>query len=208
MALSRRGQEDVPRKPVDGKARYPKVRLAPSPFAAPKRKHMTMNLFLLRHGIAVEPDTPGYEKDADRPLTPEGERKLGQIAEAMEALELSFDLILSSPYVRARQTAEIVATALKARKALELSDSLTPGGSAKKLVELLNRLQPSPESVLLVGHEPHLSGLISLLVSGDTASAVVMKKGGLCKLSTDSLKHGRCAALEWLLTPRQMALMT
>ena len=105
-----------------------------------------MNLYILRHGIAVEPGTPGYAKDADRPLTPEGERKLRQIAEAMEALELSFDLILSSPYLRARQTAEIIAEALKARKKLELSDSLTPGGSTKKLVELLNRLQPSPRA--------------------------------------------------------------
>ena len=166
-----------------------------------------MKLYILRHGIAVEPGTPGYAKDADRPLTPEGERKLRQIAEAMEALELSFDLILASPYLRARQTAEIIAEALKARKKLELSDSLTPGGSVKKLVELLNRLQPSPESVLLVGHEPYLSGLISLLVSGKETFAVVLKKGGLCKLSTDSLQHGRCAALEWLLTPKQMALM-
>ena len=166
-----------------------------------------MKLYILRHGIAVEPGTPGYAKDADRPLTPEGERKLRQIAEAMEALELSFDLILASPYLRARQTAEIIAEALKARKKLELSDSLTPGGSVKKLVELLNRLQLSPESVLLVGHEPYLSGLISLLVSGKETFAVVLKKGGLCKLSTDFLQHGRCAALEWLLTPKQMALM-
>jgi phosphohistidine phosphatase len=167
-----------------------------------------MNLYLLRHGVAVEPDTRGYEKDADRALTQEGERKLWQITEAMEALELSFDLILSGPYLRARQTAEIVAEALKARKRLELSDSLTPGGSTKKLVDLLNRLQPPPDNVLLVGHEPYLSGLISLLVAGDTTSAVVMKKGGLCKLSTESLKHSRCAALEWLLTPKLMALMT
>ena len=167
-----------------------------------------MNLYVLRHGIAVEPGTPGYERDADRPLTPEGERKLWRIAEAMEALELSFDLILSSPYLRALQTAEIVAKALKGRKKVELSESLTPGGSTKKLVELLNRVQPSPESVLLVGHEPYLSGLISLLVSGDAGFAVVMKKGGLCKLSTESLKPGRCAALEWLLTPKQMALMS
>ena len=169
---------------------------------------MTMNLYILRHGIAVEPGTPGYEKDADRPLTPEGERKLLHIAEAMEALDLTFDLILSSPYLRARQTAEIIAEALKAPKKLELSDSLVPGGSTKKLVELLTHLQPAPESVLLVGHEPYLSGLISLLASGETTLAVVMKKGGLCKLSTESLTHGRCAALEWLLTPKQMALMT
>ena len=166
-----------------------------------------MNLYLLRHGLAADLGSSGLSKDAERPLTPEGERKLGQIAKAMQAIELSFDLILSSPYVRARQTAEIVAAALKASKALELTDSLTPAGSMKKLVELLNHLHPAPESVLLVGHEPHLSGLISLLVTGDKASAVVMKKGGLCKLSTNSLKAGRCAALEWLLTPKQMALM-
>jgi phosphohistidine phosphatase len=125
----------------------------------------------------------------------------------MEALGLSFDLILSSPYLRARQTAEIIAEALKARKKLELSDNLTPGGSAKKLVDLLNHLRPSPESVLLVGHEPYLSTLISLLVAGDASLAMVMKKGGLCKLSVESLAPGRCATLEWLLTPKQMALM-
>ena len=167
-----------------------------------------MNLYILRHGIAVEPTAHGFAKDADRPLTPEGERKLLQIAKAMEALDLTFDLILSSPYLRARHTAEIVAEALKARKKLELSDNLTPGGSTKKLVELLNHLQPPPENVLLVGHEPYLSGLISLLVSGDATLAVVMKKAGLGKLTTESLKHGRCAALEWLLTPKQMALLT
>lgn len=166
-----------------------------------------MNLYILRHGIAVEPGSPGYAKDADRPLTPEGERKLQRITNAMEALGLSFDLILSSPYLRARQTAEIVAEAFKARKRLDYSDSLTPGGSTQKLVGYLDRLQPPPESVLLVGHEPYLSGLVSLLAAGHEGFCVVLKKGGLCKLSTESLQHGRCAALEWLLTPKQMALM-
>ena len=126
-----------------------------------------MNLYILRHGIAVEPGSPGYAKDADRPLTPEGERKLGQIAEAMEALDLTFDLILSSPCLRARQTAEIMAEVFHARKKLEFTDNLTPGASPKKLVELLNGLTPQPEDVLLSGHEPFLSGLISLLVSGE-----------------------------------------
>ena len=167
-----------------------------------------MNLYLLRHGIAVEPGTPGYAKDADRPLTPEGERKLQLIAKAMQALDLSYDLIFSSPYLRARQTAEVVAEVLRARKQIEFSDSLTPGGSTHKLVESLNRLKPRPENVLLVGHEPYLSGLISLLVAGGEDFSVVLKKGGLCKLAAESLKHGHCSALEWLLTPKQMALMT
>ena len=166
-----------------------------------------MNLYILRHGIAVEPGSPGFEDDADRPLTPEGERKLRRITEAMGALELGFDLILSSPYVRARQTAEIVAEALKARKRLASSDDLVPGGSAAKLIEHLGQLRPQPDDVLLVGHEPYLSELISLLVSGTESSRVVLKKGGLCKLTTESLKHGRCATLLWLLTPKQMVLM-
>jgi phosphohistidine phosphatase len=166
-----------------------------------------MNLFVLRHGIAADLDTVGLANDAYRPLTPEGERKVSQIAEAMGKLELSFDLMLSSPYLRARRTAEIVAERLGARTKLELSDLLTPGGSTKRLVELLNRAQPSPESVLLVGHEPYLSELISLLVAGKETFGVIMKKGGLCRLTIESLKHGRCAALQWLLTPKQMLLM-
>ncbi len=166
-----------------------------------------MNLYILRHGLAVEPGTPGYARDADRPLTPEGEQKLGQIAEAMGAQELSFDLILSSPYVRARQTAEIVAKGLKLRKRLEFSETLTPSGSFKKLIELLNRIDPEPENVLLVGHEPYLSELISLLVCGNAGGRVVLKKGGLCKLAAEFLEPSRCALLEWLLTPKQMALM-
>jgi len=166
-----------------------------------------MNLYILRHGLAVERGSADYAQDADRPLTPKGERKLWRITEAMEALGLCFDLILSSPYLRARQTAEIVADAFKVRKKLEFSDTLTPGGSSRKLIESLNSLKPPPENVLLVGHEPYLSGLVSLLVSGDSGFSVVLKKGGLCKLATESLKHGRCASLEWLLTPKLMALM-
>jgi phosphohistidine phosphatase len=166
-----------------------------------------MNLYILRHGIAAEAGTPGQGKDSERPLTPEGKRKLHQIAAAMEALELSFDLILSSPYVRAEQTARIVAERLKPRKKMEFSDTLMPGGGMSNLIREINLLRPPPEEVLLVGHEPYLSELISLLVSGGVGVSVVMKKGGLCKLAAERLQYGRCATLEWLLTPRQMALM-
>ena len=75
-----------------------------------------MNLYILRHGVATDPAAHEFAKDADRPLTPEGKRKLRQVAEAMEALELSFDLILSSPYLRARQTAEVIAAALRSAR--------------------------------------------------------------------------------------------
>ena len=166
-----------------------------------------MNLYLLRHGLAVEPGTPGFERDADRPLIPKGERKVEKIADAMEALDLSFDLILSSPYLRARQTAEIAAKGLNLRKKLEFSEALIPSGSVRKLIEHLGHLPA--EDVLLVGHEPYLSELISLLTAGESGAVhIIMKKGGLCKLTAETLRHGRCAALEWLLTPKQMDLMS
>jgi phosphohistidine phosphatase len=166
-----------------------------------------MNLHILRHGIAVDPGTPGYETDSERPLIPKGERRLRAAAAAMKKLGLSFDLILSSPFARARQTAEIVAGELKLKKRLEFSDELAPGGNFKALIQKLNGLEPTPENVLLVGHEPCLSRLISLLVSGDADAAIEMKKGGLCKLEAGELLHDRCAQLAWLLTPGQMELM-
>jgi phosphohistidine phosphatase len=166
-----------------------------------------VNLYILRHGIAVEPGTPDFENDSERPLIPKGERRLHSAAAAMKKLELSFDLILSSPFIRAKQTAEIVAGELKLKKRLEFSDELAPGGSFNALIHALNELKPTLENVLLVGHEPYLSRLISLLVSGGENTTVEMKKGGLCKLEVGELRHGQCARLAWLLTPAQMELL-
>ncbi|HEX5400444.1 MAG TPA: hypothetical protein VFY06_15455, partial [Verrucomicrobiae bacterium] len=100
-----------------------------------------------------------------------------------------------------------VARELKLKKRLQFSDALTPDGKFKDLVRQLNNWKPVPENVLLVGHEPYLSGFISLLVTGNECTAVEMKKGGLGKLEADTLRPGRCAKLAWLLTPAQMELM-
>jgi len=165
-----------------------------------------MNIYILRHGIAGERGSPEYANDADRPLTSEGARKMWKIADGMKALGLNFDLILSSPYVRARQTAEIVAQAFNIRETLKFSETLQPDGDASALIDVLNGAKEA-QNPLLVGHEPYLSALISTLISGKSDSCVVMKKAGLCKLSVESLKHGCCASLRWLLTPKQMALL-
>src|SRR5712675_3745176 len=93
-----------------------------------------MNLYLLRHGIAVDPGTAGFELDADRPLTAKGERKLHLVADAMERLGLTFDLILSSPYRRASATAEIIAGVLDLKKTIEFTPVLEPGGSSRELI--------------------------------------------------------------------------
>jgi phosphohistidine phosphatase len=166
-----------------------------------------MNIFILRHGIAVERGTPGFENDSQRPLTPKGKRQLRKTAAAMKKMDMSFDLILSSPHERAKRTAKIIAENLKLKRRLKFSDALKPDGDVKILIRQLNELEPAPENILLAGHEPHLSRLISLLVTGDTQLQVDFKKGALCKLEIEKLRASQCAQLAWLLTPRQMKLM-
>jgi len=159
-----------------------------------------MELYILRHGIAVERGTPGYKKDSDRPLTPEGEEKMRQIADAMRGMDLKFDLILSSPYARAEQTAKIVAGELD--EDVSYSVYLVPGGNALELIGEIN--DERPQRVLLVGHEPDLSNLISVLITGGSDAGIELKKGWLCRLTTEKLVFGKCARLNWLLTPKQL----
>jgi phosphohistidine phosphatase len=166
-----------------------------------------MNLFLLRHGLAVEREEFDYASDADRPLTPKGRKQLRTIAAALRKMELHFDVILSSPLVRARETAEIIAAELKSRKRLSLADELKPGTDAKRLVHKLAHQKPAAKNILLVGHEPDFSELISLLVAGHVGAGFALKKGGLAHLEIDKLRFGGCALLAWLLTTAQMKLM-
>jgi phosphohistidine phosphatase len=166
-----------------------------------------MEIYLLRHGIAVERGTRGFEDDFSRPLTPKGRRQLRKTAAVVKKLASKFDLILSSPLVRARQTAEIVAKELKCQKRLRFSNALAPGGGASILIRQLTREKGHPGKVLLVGHEPEMSRLISLLATGGAQLQMDLKKGGLCKLEVEALRDGQCATLVWLLTPKQMKMI-
>ena len=163
-----------------------------------------MELYFLRHAIAAPHGAKGFARDADRPLTEEGEEKMRRIAKGMLSLDLTFDLILSSPFVRARQTAEIAARTFSLEKKLKFSDHLAVGGNMKELIDELKRDYGKLESIMLVGHEPSMSRTISFLISGDPDISITMKKAGLCKLTIEALRYGRCATLEWLLTPGQM----
>ena len=162
-----------------------------------------MNLFLLRHGIAVEPAEAA--SDPARTLSAEGKKKMKHIARGMKALELSFDLVLSSPYARARETAEIVAGEFGILSVLEFTPLLEVGGDPSALLQELAARGGDISDVLLVGHEPQLSRLISHLLSGNSGLSVTMKKGGLCKLDVSRLRFARSASLEWLLMPSQLA---
>lgn len=164
-----------------------------------------MKLYLLRHGEAIDATEPRFTTDAARPLTPKGIKRTRQLANGLRQMEIAFDVILSSPLVRARQTAEIVARSLQLLDALRYTPHLALDGAVVDLLAQIGQLRPQPGAVLLVGHEPFLSRLISLLCTGGPALGLTMKKGGLCRLEVASLKAGRCAQLEWLLTSRHFA---
>jgi phosphohistidine phosphatase len=163
-----------------------------------------MELYILRHAIAAPLGEVGNQDDARRPLTPEGREKMKKIARGMKNLGLKFDLIVSSPAARARQTAQIAARALKGKTEVQFSRHLAGGGNPVALLKEMGGKRSAPKSVLLVGHEPGLSVLISTLISGDEKSRIVMRKGGLAKLTTEGSAQKPRAALEWLLTPSQL----
>ncbi len=126
-----------------------------------------------------------------------------KVADALYKMGLRVDLILSSTFMRARQTAEIARNHLHLKKdRLVLIEALAPLGDPVQLIEEI-QAKYMVDRLLLVGHEPDLSNLISLLLSGDTSLSISMKKGGICCLSVDGLVAGKCAGLEWLINPGQ-----
>lgn len=162
-----------------------------------------MELYVMRHGKAAERDPKLYPSDDQRPLTEKGKAELEWIAAAMERLEMEFDLVLSSPLLRARQTAEIVAKALGITKKVRYSDLLAQP-DIKPLIDHIKSLQKREPSILLVGHEPYLSELVSTLLTGTTDLNLNFKKGGLLKLQLKKTRLEWCASLDWLMTPRQL----
>ena len=157
-----------------------------------------MKLYLVRHGIAEPHNVTPDEK---RALTPEGRLKIRQAAEGLRRLGIKFDLILTSPLTRARQTAEIVAAELGQTKITEMRE-LVGDVDPKITVEALKPYQKI-ESLALVGHNPHLEGLLALLIAGsDRGANISLKKGGVARLDAELSDTRIKAALTWLATPK------
>jgi phosphohistidine phosphatase len=166
-----------------------------------------MNLYIVRHAIAVERGTPGYEDDSQRPLTDEGRKKMKKISKGLDRLGTELDVILTSPYVRARDTAKILADRYGMIDKIFFSENLIPPGNFEALVFEIHE-KYDLANVALVGHEPMLSSLISWLTTGDTNAKVMLKKGGVAYLSSDSLYQDGRATLEWLLPPALMIALS
>jgi len=161
-------------------------------------------LFFLRHGIAVLHGTPGYPND-DRPLTDEGIEKMAKAAKGIKRIVEQFDVILTSPMKRAFQTACLVAREMKCEGSVETARELAPGCTRKGLMALLTK-HKEHEVILLVGHDPDFSSLTSELI-GAADSAVVMKKGALCKIELNDASAAEPGRLEWLLQPKTLRLL-
>jgi phosphohistidine phosphatase len=162
-----------------------------------------MNLYIVRHAIAVPRGTRGYEDDSQRPLTDNGRKKMKKIVKGLYQFDIELDTILTSPYVRARDTAKILANEFEMEDQIHFSENLVPPGNFEALITEIQE-KYDVGSLALVGHEPMLSQFISWLATGNRDMKIILKKGGVGYLSSDHLYQDHRATIEWLLTPALM----
>lgn len=161
-----------------------------------------MMLYLMRHGLAGNPNPEG--DDSARKLTPRGRDRIREAAAGMRAMKLRFDVILTSPFARAADTASIVAAEMGEPPAPEPMPELAAGTAPAEMLNALKHLPPH-QRILIVGHEPGLSRLASLLLSGSAEAAnFLLKKGGLIAFEFPDRIESGAAVLRWMLTQKQL----
>lgn len=160
-----------------------------------------MEVYILRHGIAEDGAAGG--RDADRQLTSEGKRKLREVLRVAAAAGVGPDCILTSPYVRAVQTAEIAAEVLGYNEGLLRTQALVPDSRPEAVWDEL-RVHKDSKSLLVAGHEPLLSRLVAYLL-GAPGLEVDMKKGALVRIDVNAATPQPRGVLRWMLVPKLAA---
>jgi phosphohistidine phosphatase len=158
-----------------------------------------VDVWILRHARAEDRAASG--RDADRALTPDGKRRAEAVGRVLAALSPSIEAILTSPYRRARETAEAAARALGIEEVIEsraLEPSRNPSEAASELAS------NSWGSVLVVGHQPHLGSLVGLLALGDASQEIPLRKSGVAFVSW---KPGAPGRLEAFLPPKFLEVL-
>lgn len=160
-----------------------------------------MQLYMIRHGIAADP--AAYAHDGDRPLTPEGERKTAKLAKQLHKMQIHFDLVLTSPLLRAQQTAKILQAAGLSAK-IEASPHLAPAGDIKDWLKWLElKKEEGCKSLALVGHQPNLGDWAEILLWGKATGSLVVKKAGVIGLTLPELGSPLARSqLFWLTAPK------
>lgn len=162
-----------------------------------------LELYLIRHAIAAERGER-WPEDAKRPLTPAGIAKMRKAAKGLAKVGVQLDAIVSSPLVRTRQTAEIVAEAMKPIPAVTFADALAPAGTPAAVVQEIGR-HARKGRLALVGHEPNLGELAAQLIGARTP--IGFKKGSVCRIDFDTLPPKGHGHLMWLATPKMLRRM-
>jgi phosphohistidine phosphatase len=161
-----------------------------------------MQLYIVRHGIAIDRQDPKCPPDPERYLTEEGVEKTKQVAKGVAALGITGDLFLTSPYVRAVQTAEIFASALDyAKQKIRRTDLLLPGGEPSHLLRELAR-DKQASTVFLFGHAPQLDDVLATAL-GAKKHITTLKKAGVAFLELKRLSPP-IGQLVWLATPKML----
>jgi phosphohistidine phosphatase len=160
-----------------------------------------MQLYILRHGIA-EDGKPG-SKDSDRALTAEGKKKLREVLRVAQKAGVAPKLIISSPYVRARETAEIAVDVLGYKETLLQTKVLIPSSDPRSVWDEI-RVHSDVSELMLVGHEPLLSTLAAYLL-GSKSLYIDMKKGALIRIDLSSFGPEPHGMLKWFLVPKLAA---
>src|SRR5262245_14262699 len=155
-------------------------------------------LYLVRHAVA-EARGDAWPDDAKRPLTEDGMARMRKAARGLARLGVTLDVVLTSPLVRARQTAEIVVEALHPRPALVSTESLSTDGSYAAVVAELEK-HVRKTRIALVGHEPAIGELAARLIG--SRHAIEFKKGAVCRIDVETLPPAGPGDLRWLMTTR------
>jgi phosphohistidine phosphatase len=157
-----------------------------------------MQIYLLRHGIAE--DRPASGRDEDRALTQEGKKKLRMVLKMAADAGVQPTLILTSPYRRAVDTAEIAADELGYKEDMLKVKALEPDGSPEDVWDEI-RVHKSAGALLLAGHEPLFSALAAYLL-GALNLEIDFKKGALVRIDVDKMGAAPQGVLRWMLTPK------
>lgn len=157
-----------------------------------------MMLYLMRHGIAEDAAPSGG--DSERRLTQDGTLRTAMVAKCLNRLGLSFDCIVSSPYVRARETAQIVSRITEHTETPSLDSRLAPFASFDDVCELIAE-HSDVDALLLTGHEPSMSTFISGLV-GDGRLTIEVKKASVTAIALHQTRKPARGALLWSIPPK------
>lgn len=157
-----------------------------------------MELYLFRHGIAE--DGKAGSSDSERALTDEGRKKTAEVAKLARKSGATPSLIMTSPYVRARQTARIAADEMDYESQIVTIESLVPHGSPDKVWADI-RDYSDVESVLLAGHEPLMSRLVAFFLNAPSLR-VEMKKAAMVRIDLESARQNPHGILRWMIVPK------